>query len=73
MANSIYVDTKLCFFFQFRKKQQQKNKDHAAPNESYQRRILAHRAVMKHNGDTDGDEIQAGQHYAALSSMKYTK
>lgn len=57
MANSIYVDTKLCFFFQFRKKQQQKNKYHAAPNESYQRRILAHRAVMKHNGDTDGDEI----------------
>lgn len=47
-------------FFQFRKKNKKKpkkNKDHAAPNESYQRRILAHRAVMKHNGDTDGDKI----------------
>lgn len=71
MANSIYVDTKLCFFSVPQKNK--KNKDHAAPNESYQRRILEHRAVMKHNGDTDGDEIQAGQHYAALSSMKYTK
>lgn len=56
MANSIYVDTKLCFFSVPQKKTK-KNKDHAAPNESYQRRILAHRAVMKHNGDTDGDKI----------------